>query len=138
MTKRCEIILCPINENDAPRLLVEILDEVKRFLLPSTMVALCSAEGEDRNEVAEAQEIEAKICEKIGHLKNERQRLIQQREEAVRNVELEQGHDKKAHKEHTEKLETQRLREKAQSLREFVDSIKTLHELGVEIDVDVV
>ena len=64
--------------------------------------------------------------------------MIQQREEAERNAQLQQQRDRNAHDERLMELEIQRHREKTESLEKIIECIKSLQELGVEVDMEVV
>ncbi len=64
--------------------------------------------------------------------------MIQQREEAERNAQLQQQRDRNAHDERLMELEIQRHREKTESLEKIIECIKSLQEFGVEVDMEVV
>ncbi len=64
--------------------------------------------------------------------------MIQQCEEAERNAQLQQQRDRNAHDERLMELEIQRHREKTESLEKIIECFKSLQELGVEVDMEVV
>lgn len=74
---------------------------------------------------------------KIGQLEIERQRLIQQRDEAWRKAELEAQRDKDTQEAKMKELELQRFHERTQALHEVVECILKLRERGIEINLKV-
>jgi len=139
MGEHHDIILRQADDGpNPPDLLHQILDDVKELFPTATEAAGNILKGKGQQEVLKAQEIKAKIIERVGQLEIERQRLIQQREEAERNAQLQQQRDRNAHDERLMELEIQRHKEKTESLAKIIECIKSLQELGVEVDMEVV
>jgi hypothetical protein len=82
---------------------------------------------EEEQEVAKAAEIRASALEKLGRLELERQKLIQERDAALREDLNEQARVEMAHKQRMYELRTQRL-------REVVEALKALKDLGVTLN----
>ncbi|MEN6424003.1 MAG: hypothetical protein ABFE13_01470 [Phycisphaerales bacterium] len=138
MTERHDIILRPADGENPPDLLKQIVEDVKK-LVPTGGKALrkyVEAKGEEAE--ARVGEIKARIYQNIGQLELERQRLIEQRDEAKEKVKRQARRDRDARKAKAKELEIQLLHERMQALREVVDCIVKLRELGIEIDLKLV
>ncbi len=125
--ERHELTLRPAGAGDAPDLLRQIVEDVKKLVPTGTKALGRYVEAKGEEAVARVQEIKARVYENIGKLEIERQRLIQQRDEVVN-----------AHAAKMKELEIQRLRERTQTLREVVECIVKLRGSGIPVQLKVV
>jgi hypothetical protein len=129
--ERYDVIVRPAPGPNPPDLLQQIVADIKDSLAELTPIAgkavgkYVGAKGEEA--VARVQEIRARICESLGKLEIERQRLVQDRDKAL-----------DSHAEKMMELKTQRLREKSQAFKEIVDCLVRLKEKGIRIDMKVI
>jgi len=137
MVECYDIILRPDDGTNPTGLLSEIVDEVKKLLTASGDAAGSYVKGKDQKELARAEEIRAKIYEKIGQVEIERQRLIQQRDEAIHKAQFQRERDRDAQGKRTQELEAQRVIEGTKIVREVVDCIKNLQKLGMKVEINV-
>jgi len=105
-------------------LLKELRDAIDELFPVSVSAAGQFISGRGQQEIAKAAEIRSVVLERIGRLENERQSLIDERDQALRKLDAQ-------HTQEMYKLKTERL-------RAVVESLKTLHDLGVKIDMSVV
>lgn len=139
MDESHDIILRQADDGpNPPYLLQQILDDVKELFPTATKAAGNILRGKGQQEVLKAQEIKARIVERVGQLEIERQRLIYEREEAERKAQLQQQRDRNTHAERLIELEIERHREKTESLEKIIMCVKSLQEIGVEINMEIV
>jgi hypothetical protein len=114
-----------------PGLIAE-LKTVFLEIFPDVTDAGCGwLKGKSDQEVAKAIEIRASALAKLGQLENERQKLIVERDAAILKAETEHARDRMAHEAKMFELRTQR---KAERLRGVVEALKTLKDLGVQLE----
>lgn len=136
MTERHDVVL---HQNDdgpnPPDLLRQIVEDVKKLVPETSEAARKYVKGKGEQEVAKAQEIKARIYEIIAKLEIERQRLIQQHDEAEWKAELELQRGQYEIERAERELEVQRFKERTHALREVVDCIVKLKENGIEVNI---
>jgi hypothetical protein len=110
-----------------PGLISELRDLVLELFPDTAESGARWLRGKSDQEVAKAAEIRASALEKLGRLELERQKLIQERDAALRDDLNEQARDDMAHKQRMYELRTLRL-------REVVEALKALKELGVTLN----
>lgn len=125
-------------ESNPPDLLRQIVEDIKKLVPESGEAARNWLRGKSKQELAKVQEIQARVYEKIGQLEIERQREIRQREEAHRRAELEWQREQHNHERSLRELEIQQFRERTRALREIVDCLVKLRQLGIEFDLKVI
>ena len=139
MRDRHDIILRQYEDGpNPPDLLQQIVDDIKKLVPETGKSARKWMRAKGDQELAKVQEIKVRVYEKIGQLEIERQRLIQQREEAERKAELELQREKDKHELSVRELEIKWFKERANALREVVHCIVMLKELGIEVDINVI
>ncbi len=134
--KQNDIVL---RQAEGPDVLQEMLSDVKRLMPTVTESAGNFLKGKGYQEIAKAQDIYANIAQKIGQLELERRRLIEERDDAIRKVQLEEERDKRetklkrdiAKKEHEERM----FDLKNQRLHELGEILKALNDCGIDIDL---
>ena len=129
--ERHDVVIRQAEGPNPPDLLQQIREDIKDSLAELVPIAgktagkYVGAKGEEA--VARVQEIKARIHENISKVELERQRLIQQRDEASN-----------AHEERMEELKIQRLHERTEALRQSVDCIVKLKASGVVVSLKVI
>lgn len=137
-----EIRIRPSDPNDPPDILRDLVAQVHE-LLPTTGEAAGSwLRGKSQQELAKAAEIRANILGRLGELDLERQRLIQEREEAKKAASLGRLHERNRHSEQMYHHETERrameaeaYRKKAEALKDIIKAISDLRDLGIDVEV---
>jgi hypothetical protein len=136
---RDEITLREAKGPNPPNLLIEILQNLTRELhglIPDAAQGGRSwLKGKGDQELAKVGEIKARAIAEIGKLTNESERLINERDQAIRELEAKRDKDALEHKRDMYRLETERMKVKAEAMRDAIAAIKELRELGVEVDV---
>jgi len=95
MTERHDIILHQHEDGpNPPDLLQQIVEDIKKLVPETGKAARKWLRAKGDQECAKVQEIKARIFEKIGQFEIERQRIIQQRDEAYRKAERQVRCDK--------------------------------------------
>ncbi len=135
MTQRHDIVLRPAEGDDSPDLLREMLQDIKKLVPVASKSARKWITAKGSEAEARVREIQMRVYKEIAELDIQRQALIQSRDEAWQEAERQAQRDKSAHEINMVKLECQRYRERMQAVRQVVDCIVTLRELGVEIDL---
>lgn len=139
MTECHEIILREHDDGpNPPDLLQQIVDDIKKLVPESTEAGRKWLRGWGEQELARAQEIKAKVYEKIAQVEIEREKLIQQRDDGYRKAQLELRKQDQDHERSLHELEIARLKEQTQALKEVVDCIVKLRGLGIEVDLKVI
>jgi len=110
-----------------PGLISELRDLVMELFPDTAHSGARWLRGKSDQEVARAAEIRASALEKLGRLELERQKLLQERDAALRDDLNEQARDEMAHEQRMYELRTQRL-------KEVVEALKTLKEMGVRLN----
>ena len=138
MNERHDITLRPAEGENPPDLLRQIVEDVKKLVPEGGKTARKWVRAKGNEAEARVREIQARVYKEIAELDIERQRLIQDRDEAWQKAELEAQRDKNAYEARLKELELQRFHEKVQALHEVVDCIVKLRDRGIEINLKVV
>lgn len=143
--KRDDIILRPAREGGSPDLLGELVAAVEKLIPAAGKGGGKWIGGKGEQEVAKAAEIRARVMSMIGELQIERDRLIQERESAKEAARQTKTQERHRHKERMHELATQRidteadaLQKKTEALNKAIDAMKSLRDLGVEVEIEVV
>lgn len=142
---RHDIILKPEDDDDSPDILGRLADEIHNLFPVAGEAGGKWLRGKGEQEFARAAEIRARVVTMLGELYIERDRLIQERENAKEAARQSKTHESHRHKERLIELDTQRigkvadvLLKKAEALNKAVSALKLLRELGVEVDIETV
>ena len=139
MTERYDIGLHQHEDGtNPPDLLRQIIQDVKKLVPETGRSARKWMRAKGDQELAKVQEIKARVYEKIGQLEIERQRLIQQRDEAMLKAELERERQQDEYDRSLREQEIHLFKKKTQALREVVDCIIRLRENGIEVDIELI
>jgi hypothetical protein len=134
--KQNDIVL---RQAEGPDVLQELLSDFKKLMPTVTESAGNFLKGKGCQEIAKAQEIYANITQKIGQLELERQRLIGERNDAIRKVQLEEDRNKseiKLKRDIAKKKHEERIFElKNQRLHELGEILKALNDCGIVVDL---
>ena len=122
--------------------LQELLQDVRKLMPTAAESAGNYLKGKGIQEIAKAQDIYANVAQKIGQLELERQRLVAERNQALRKAELEEDHNKRkislkreiAKKKHEERM----FELKNQRLHEIVETLKACRDSGIEVDIQLI
>jgi hypothetical protein len=142
MTERLTASGAPVNPQNSPSLIEELVKEINE-LLPAavdtagrTGLKWLAARGE--KEVARVAEIKADILKKLGELELERQRLVNERE-AGRAAETNR-HKEANYSNRTERIraEAEAYERKAAALVKVVSALRELRDVGIAVDAQVV
>jgi len=131
MNERHDITLREAEGPNPPNLLEEIVREIKNLVPSGADAAGSYIKGKGQQQLARAQEIQSKVYEKIGQLEIERQRLIQERDDAIHKDDIQQGRDRMEHKEHMYALKTERF-------EVVVACLEYLQDIGVTVEPEVI
>ena len=110
-----------------PGLIAELRDLVMDLFPVTATSGVRYLVGKGEQEIAKAAEIRASALEKLGRLELERQKLVQERDAALRDDLNEQVRDEMNHEQKMYELKTQRL-------RDVVECLKHLKEMGVTLN----
>ncbi len=132
MDERHEIILREVGDNrpDENRF-KELLDAVNQLFNEVPGAAKNYFRGKGQQQLARAAEIKAEVIKKLGDLDIERERLVQERDAAIRQEALQRDTAKDAQAAKMYELQTQRF-------KEVIDAAVKLREIGVELDISLI
>ncbi len=134
--ERLDITVRPANPTDRPNLIAELVDAVNNLIPAAGEGGSKWLRGKGEQEMAKVAEIKARVLTMLGNLENERQRLIHDREQA-RKAALQAGQaEKNRHTEKMYELETQRMEAKARAIKDAVEALRALRDMGVEITIE--
>lgn len=139
MTERHDIILGPVEDGpNPPDLLKQIVEDVKKLVPEGGQTARKWVRAKGDEAEARVREIQARVYKEIAELDMERQKLVQQRNEAEEraNIELLKHRDDRKLRERQLRIEQQRQRTEA--LHEVVAAIVGLEERGIHISMEVI
>ncbi len=132
MSERHDIVLREATgPSPTPSALITELRDIIKDVFPETVEDLARSgtswlKGKSQQEIAKAMEIRASAMEKLGRLEIERQKLLNEREESLGKAQTEQKRDEQAYKLRMFELKTQRL-------KELVDALKVIKEMGIKL-----
>ena len=139
MSERHDITLRQADDGpNPPGLLRQIVGALKKLLPTGVKAGGEYVKGKGEQQIARAGEIKSKIIKNIGQYENERQRLIQEREEARRKAEVEAEQNKQRHVERLKELEIELLKAKSEAFEAVADRLEELQKIGVQVEVKVV
>ena len=130
MADRSDIVLRQEQPAGPPGILDQLKRSVEELFSPAVDGAANYVRGKGEAEVAKAAEIRAKVYTDIAQLDHEREKLINERDVAIRASVNEQERDRMAHAEKMYALKTERLLHVVESLKKLRDM-----EVGVELKV---
>lgn len=140
--RREEITLREEDGKNPPDLVAEIVKTLTtelHGLIPDAAKAGRSwLLGKSEQELAKVSEIKANALAKIGEIANENQRIVNERDRALREIEALKDKNTLEHEREMFRLHTERILAKAKAMSDAVAAIKALRELGVEVDIAVV
>lgn len=137
MSERHDIVLREATgPSPTPPALITELRDIIKDVFPETVEDLARSgtrwwKGKSEQEIAKAMEIRASAMEKLGRLEIERQKLLNEREESLGKAQTEQKRDEQAYKLRMFELKTQRL-------KELVDALKVIKEMGIKLSAPTV
>jgi hypothetical protein len=129
MNDRHDIVLREATRpgQNPPGLIAELRDLVLELFPDTAESGVRWLRGKSEQEIAKAAETRASALEKLGRLELERQKLLQERDSALRDDLNEQDRDRMAHAKAMYEQRTQRL-------KVVVEALKTLKEMGVKLN----
>lgn len=129
--ERLDVVVRPADGPNPPNLLRDLVDEINRLIPDAGEAAGSWLRGKGQAEVAKAAEIKANALQKIAQIEQDRQRLINERDQASAAAGLAGRQAQYEHERTMYSLRTQRL-------KESFESIIRLRELGAEVDLKIV
>lgn len=126
--ERLDLTLQEAEGDNPPGMLQELTQAINQLIPGAAESGGKWLQGKGETEVAKAGEIKARALKLIGDLQNDRERLINERNTAQQKAEQENAEAAMRHREKMFELKTQRL-------KEAVESIVRLKDLGAEIDI---
>ena len=130
MSERNDIVLRPEGAPRPTGFFDNLKSSLEEMISPALDAAAKFAQGKGEAEIAKAAEIKAKVLSAFAQIEHEREKLIMDRDAAIRASVNEQERDRMAHAEKMYELKTERL-------LKIVESLKNLRELGVEVEIRV-
>ena len=130
MAEQHDIAITEADGPNPPDLLKYIVEQVEKLVPGASNSAGLFVRGKGETEIAKAAEIRARVITAIGQLEHERQRLVHERDVAIRAAENEHARDQMAHEEKMFELKTQRL-------KAVVQALEQLAALGIDVTLEV-
>lgn len=131
MNERMDLSLREADGPNPPDLLKQLLNEVLEQLNDGVDSAGRWWKGKAEAEIAKAAEIKARVIQALSTIDQDRERLRQERESSERRAIQEGIQAEHAHQQRMYELRTQRL-------KDAIDSICRLKELGVQIEIQII
>lgn len=145
MSEHGEIISREAGDDNPPGLLADLKQQVSELFDGSGESGGKWIKGKADQETAKAAEIRAGIMNMLGQLEIERERLIKERDETKKKFRAEGKKERNRHEEKMYDLETQRIEAearaqaaKAEAMKNAVQALRELRDLGVEVTLDIV
>lgn len=129
--EKLDIVVRQADGPNPPQLLKELIGAINELIPDAGHAGGRWLWGKGEAEVAKAAEIKANVLQKIAEIEQDRQRLINERDQSLRESERLGQRAELAHQEKMYELRTQRL-------KEAVESIVRLRDLGAEVDLKIV
>ena len=131
MKERNEIILRPENPDDPKGMLKNIIDAVNELIPDACDSAGNILKGIGEQKLAKVAEIKAKAYREIAEMQLANQKLVMEREEMIKRLQLQRDVNDKEHEARMYDLKTERLK----SLSDVLAAVRELRDLGCEIDL---
>jgi len=131
MSERNDIILREEGGDGEGKILRELKQAVDQLFPTAIDSTRKWIKGKSEQEVAKVAEIKSKVYAQIGKMENERIKLIQDRDIAIKNAEITEKDNLRKHQREMYDLRTKRM-------KEVIDSILCLKNIGAEIDLEVI
>jgi hypothetical protein len=129
--ERHDVVLRPAKNSDPPNLIREVARNIKERIPEVVEAGLDYVEAKGKQAKARTNEIQVKAFSEIGHLENEAQRVINQRDAERREAANKAQRDQNTHHEELQKL-------KLQALNNVVDNIVKFRNAGITVDLTVI
>lgn len=130
MKERNEIILRPENPDDPKGLLKNVTDTINELIPDAGESTRNILKGIGQQKLAKVSEIKAKAYKEIAEIQLANKKLVMEREEMIKRLQLQQDTNNKKHEARMYALKTERLK----SLSDVLAAIRELRELGCEVD----
>jgi beta-phosphoglucomutase-like phosphatase (HAD superfamily) len=128
-----ELDLTEASPRDPVGLLPRLLQQIRDYLPGLAAAGERYLQARVAQETLKALEIRARIRTQLDTVEIERQRMIAERDERSRAATIAEEHDAAQREARLMELETQRL----EAMARAAAALKTLHELGVKVDIEV-